>query len=106
MSRRLYDYRRLDLAELARLHQQGVAVTALCAEWGIPDPHKVRALLRRSGYGVRGRSEAQRARWERVRDGGARPNACSTCRTGGNPAKITGRSYTSLYSTITYWLNP
>jgi hypothetical protein len=69
MSRRLYDYRGLDLAEVARLHQQGVAVTALCAELGIPDPHKVRGLLRRAGYGVRGRGEAQRARWERERDG-------------------------------------
>lgn len=60
-----FSYECLDLAELAKAHTAGASINAICEQRGIPDPKKVRQLLRAAGYHVRGRAEAQQVRWSK-----------------------------------------
>lgn len=63
-----FHYECLDLAELARAHKAGASINELCRQQHIPDPKKVRQLLRAAGYHVRGRGEAQTVRWAKQRE--------------------------------------
>ena len=58
-----FKYDCLDLAELAKAHAAGASINTICERRGIPDPKKVRQLLRAAGHHVRGRAEAQQVRW-------------------------------------------
>lgn len=56
-------YQSLNLADVATEHRAGHSIRAICHQRGIPDPQRVRHLLREAGYPVRGLTEASRVRW-------------------------------------------